>query len=235
MRMYYTYLNSRASDGKVFYIGKGKDRRAWAMNKRSKQWSRVVAKHGLLINIAARWETEEEAFSHERLLIQTFRDMGLELANHTDGGDGTSGWRHAPETIAKIKASNKGKRRSPESVANAKATRKASMQSWLQEYWTPERRKAASDAVAGERHPNFGKKRPPELCAKLSVAHKGRTNGATSKPVVCVDTGETFPSAAEAARKLLVERGAASVNSCYIAAAARGQFKTAYGLQWRLA
>ena len=36
--------------------------------------------------------------------------------------------------------------------------------------------------VSGERNPNYGKKTPPETCAKISVANKGKTKGQKRKP-----------------------------------------------------
>lgn len=234
MTQYYTYIHSRASDGKVFYVGKGKDRRAWAKNKRSKQWCRVVAKHGLLVDVVARWETEDEAFAHERLLIQTFRDMGVELANHTDGGDGTSGWRHAPETIEKIKASNKGKKRSPEAIANNRRAREQWLSVGMKELWTPERRAAASAAFSGANHPNYGNKYSEETRRLLSKSHLGQRHKVLMKPVLCVETGQVFDSGAAASR-WVKSMGNEKACSGYISAAAAGKFGTAYGYHWRSA
>ena len=39
----------------------------------------------------ANWENESEAFEHEKFLIWCFKDMGIKLANLTDGGEGASG------------------------------------------------------------------------------------------------------------------------------------------------
>ena len=49
------------------------------------------------------YDTEEEAFSHEVLLISCFRGMGYELANLTDGGDGTSGYKQTEEHKEKLR------------------------------------------------------------------------------------------------------------------------------------
>lgn len=229
----YTYTHQTA-DGRVFYVGKGKDRRAWAKNKRSVYWQRVVKKHGLQVQIAARWPTEAEAFEHEKFLIWCFRDMGAELVNFTDGGEGSSGWQHDAETVAKIKASNTGKKRSPEAVANSRTARADWLERGVHEYWTPERRQAAREAVAGDRHPNFGRKFSPELRAKLSEAHRGQVNMGRSRAVLCTETGVEFPSAAEAARWLKREVNPKAKGPT-IAATARGVYATAYGYHWRFA
>ena len=36
--------------------------------------------------------------------------------------------------------------------------------------------------ISGERNPNYGKKTPPETCAKISAANKGKTKGKKRKP-----------------------------------------------------
>jgi hypothetical protein len=88
--MFYTYIHQRADDSKVFYIGKGKDNRAW-VTKRSKHWHSVVKKHGIIVSICAYWPTEEEALEHEVILISCFKKMKHPLVNQTSGGEGTAG------------------------------------------------------------------------------------------------------------------------------------------------
>lgn len=99
--MFYTYIHMRKDDGKVFYVGKGTGGRAYQKSGRSKHWRRVVDKHGLVVEIAARWQTEPEAFDHERLLIAVLRELCAPLVNVTDGGEGTSGAKQSPEVIQK--------------------------------------------------------------------------------------------------------------------------------------
>ena len=99
--MFYTYAHAKPN-GTIFYIGKGKTKRAWDRNGRSEYWTRIVNKHGFEVQILANWKTEQEAFDHEILLISCFKDMGYELANHTDGGEGPSGMQHTDEAKLKI-------------------------------------------------------------------------------------------------------------------------------------
>ncbi len=107
--MFYTYLHLRESDGKPFYIGKGQGDRADTRRNRSEHWKRVVAKHGLKVEILARWSVEQEAFEHEKFLISCFRDMGHNLVNATDGGEGSFGRITSEETKKKISVSRLGK------------------------------------------------------------------------------------------------------------------------------
>jgi hypothetical protein len=99
---FYTYGHYRESDGRLFYIGKGTRSRAHATVGRNAHWASVVAKHGLKVEIFARWKTEQEAFEHEKFLISCFRDdLGFVLANKTDGGEGSSGLIFTPEARAR--------------------------------------------------------------------------------------------------------------------------------------
>lgn len=95
--MFYTYAHYKPEGG-LFYIGKGKRRRAYAMDGRNSHWHNIVNKYGKPhVELLASWDTEEAALDHEKLLIASFRDMGFVLANKSDGGEGTSGYKHTAE------------------------------------------------------------------------------------------------------------------------------------------
>jgi len=88
---FYTYAHS-SPKGKIFYIGKGIDDRAYSFSDRSVDWKRAVKYHnGLNIQILAYWDTEKEAFEHEKVLIDSFVYMGYPLVNLTKGGKGPYG------------------------------------------------------------------------------------------------------------------------------------------------
>ena len=91
--MFYTYAHY-TPQGRLFYIGKGQGGRAFSFYKRGEHWNNVVAKYGKPeAQILAHWGTEKEALDHEVLLISCFRDMGYDLCNKTNGGEGTSGFK----------------------------------------------------------------------------------------------------------------------------------------------
>ena len=125
MKTHYTYAHVKP-DGTIFYIGKGIGRRAYSKN-RNDYWKRIVAKYGYKVEILAHWNTEAEALSHEKLLISCIKDMGIELCNLTDGGEGTIGYKHTQEHKNKLKGNSygesawgltfKGKKHSEESKA----------------------------------------------------------------------------------------------------------------------
>lgn len=141
--MFYTYLHRRESDNKPFYIGKGQGKRAWSHKGRNTHWTRVVGKHGLKVEILAEWSCEKQAFDHEKFLIVCFRDIGFDLVNMTDGGDGASGYKHKPEHIQKISILMKGKTKENDPV------------------------------VAKRSESNTGKKISAEQIAKMSERMKG--------------------------------------------------------------
>ena len=107
--MFCTYAHY-TPQGRLFYIGKGSSElRAHRMTGRNNYWQKIVNKYGKPdVQIIAYWGGEKEAFSHEKLLISCFRDLGHKLANFTDGGDGISGYKHTPEQRQKNSLSKLG-------------------------------------------------------------------------------------------------------------------------------
>lgn len=98
---HYTYFHTRNDTGMVFYVGKGQNNRAHDLG-RNPHWNHVASKCGHTVHIAAKWETEKEAFEHEKFLILCFKGLGHKLTNMTEGGDGgnTTGgrnWMHCGE------------------------------------------------------------------------------------------------------------------------------------------
>ena len=100
MMRFYTYTHA-TPDGRVFYVGKGTGHRAFSSGKRPLAWRQMVSNHdGITIKIVQRFETEDEAFAHEKALIELYRSQGFELINATDGGRGPLGYHQSPEVRA---------------------------------------------------------------------------------------------------------------------------------------
>jgi len=106
MNDFYTYAYLR-EDRTPYYIGKGKDDRAYRKGKGQirppKDKSRIII---LKQNLS-----EEEAFQHEKYMIKVFGRKDIRtgiLYNRTDGGEGTSGAIRSEETRKKLSLSKIG-------------------------------------------------------------------------------------------------------------------------------
>lgn len=125
-RTFFVYLHRRADSGEVFYVGKGttkrgRPERAYERCGRSKWWQHVTDKHGVSVEIAAHFQTEDEAHVYERQLIAQYGRKNL--VNLTDGGEGCCGIDPSPEARAKLSAAAK-RPRSAAWVRSIRAARK---------------------------------------------------------------------------------------------------------------
>lgn len=104
MNNYYTYAYLR-EDGTPYYIGKGKDNRAF-----KEHLVKVPPKDRILFLKTGL--TEEEAFRHEIYMIAVLgrKDIGTGILwNFTDGGEGTTGRVTSTETKQKQSKAMKGR------------------------------------------------------------------------------------------------------------------------------
>jgi hypothetical protein len=118
MNKFYVYMYLR-EDGTPYYVGKGKGKRAYAIERRLKVPSedRIVFPYTNL--------TEEDAFQKEIELISKYgrKDIGTGiLRNLTDGGEGASGLVMNEETKTKIGNALRG-RKQPQWVIDEKKAR----------------------------------------------------------------------------------------------------------------
>jgi hypothetical protein len=173
---------------------------------RSERWTRTAEKHGFTPEVVAYWPTEAEAFEHEKFLILCFRDMGMTLVNHTEGGEGAPGYKQSEETKAKRNAQLRGR---PKPAATIQRMRTAQ----------------AGKVIAHTTR--------QQISATLTGRYVGAANP-NAKPVVCVETGHTF-DCMQAAAAWLQNQGNTKASFKSIHAAVSGSKKTAYGYQWRRA
>lgn len=183
---YITYAHYKPN-GDIFYIGKGTVSRAYSKQGRNIVWKRTVEKYkSFNVKILCEWPTEDEAFQHEILLIDCFRDMGIQLVNIAKGGMGSSGFRHTEE-FKKNKAKHL-KLNNP--MANPEL-RKKQLQALKEAMIRPEVKE---------------KQKKARLGIKLSKAHvESLRNCHPMRP--CIINGIEYKSLMEASRSLGVRHG----------------------------
>lgn len=80
-------------------------------NEHKRNWIRKMIAEGLRPQIVQLWETSDvDILSQaECFWIKYFRQMGCNLTNATDGGEGSTGYRHSEEEKKRISKRQKGK------------------------------------------------------------------------------------------------------------------------------
>lgn len=125
MKIYGAYVHARP-DGRIFYVGKGMERRARNLrcDLRNGHHANIVAKHGSA-NIAVGFipcSSESIALELEKGLIKCLRRSGVQLVNKTDGGEGSSGYIHTDESRAKLRYTSSRTMSNPENRERIAAT-----------------------------------------------------------------------------------------------------------------
>lgn len=157
---FYIYLYYEPTFALPFYVGKGKDDRAWqhlqpSCWKLTPFYNKVksLIDQGIQpeIEIIDQNLLESEAFALEKVYIQHWGHIpNGPLLNVTDGGDGISGHQHTEETRALIRAKRQ-----------------------LQEPWNPEQRQQIRERMLGNSYA-LGIKHSAEARLAKSIRQKGR-------------------------------------------------------------
>ena len=213
--MFYTYAHYKP-DNSVFYIGKGHGRRAWSKEYHNNHWNNIVAKHpGYKIEILAQWKTEDEAFSHEVFLIDTFRSMGIKLTNVTNGGAGVVGYKHTPESIQKRLDAMQGFSHSEETKSKMREAHLGEKNHFFGRIHSEETKSRISETKkAKPSKPWLGKPRSEETKKKIAqslIGKTGRKHTEEAKRKISIArTGKKGHSPSEETRKKLSESAKAS-------------------------
>ena len=250
---FFVYIHKRATDEKIFYVGKGcryRHKSKWA---RSDHWHNIVNKYGYTIEIVKNGLSEQEAFELEIELIEKYKHHGL--CNRTTGGEGASGTIVSDETKAKLKVqrwtqewrinlSEKAKERfSDDNFRKAHAERiKKQMQD-------PVIQKKISDALKEKfksplerellrqrtkkffENPKARERARQKALARFDTPEK-RAAHVQAKAVLCVETGIVFGTGTLAA-EWVCSQGKYEGDHSSIAKVCRGIKPQAYGYTWR--
>ena len=197
----YAYLRSKDSEtakaGAIYYFGKGRDDRAYAKHGRVK-----VPKDRANIIFISENLSEEDAHILEIKMIKQYGrvDLGTgTLRNLTEGGEGSTGYKHSEEVIQQMKISRSGEN-SSRGMLGKKQTEETKIKRGVyrtgKEHYSygkhpsnesrqkmsesqtgrkdsPETKANKSIAKAGENHPMFGKSHTEESNQKNRDAHLG--------------------------------------------------------------
>lgn len=174
----YVYLHIKLTNGEPFYVGKGKDNRAFDKRQRSKWWNNIVNKYGYDIIFIEKGLTNDEAIEREIYWIDRIgrkdKNKGP-LVNMTDGGEGFRG-KHTEESKKKISINNargfSGKSHSDESkkkiseknIGNSNANDNKKTEAGL---------KKISETSKGNTYMK-GKTHSDEVKNKISESRKGK-------------------------------------------------------------
>jgi hypothetical protein len=208
IRIYYVYKHLTADTGELFYIGKGKYKRAYDTScGRNRKWKNIVNKHGFVVEFIKENLTEEEALNLEKEEIATHHPR----ANLSTGGrGGATGYKHTEESLKRRSATQSRLKSTPEARLK-NSIRQKEVQN------RPEVKEAARlgkalfwEKLAKGEIPNpwIGRIITQETRKKLSERFKGekayyyRKITPIAKSVTNLNTGETFPSITAAAKSL---------------------------------
>lgn len=196
MNDFYTYAYLR-ENRTPYYIGKGKDKRAYQREKTDikppKDKSRIL--------ILKKNLTEDRAFRHEIYMISVFgrKDLGTGiLHNRTDGGEGCSGRKCTEESKIKISESNKGKKRSEETKRKVSESKKGEKRSEefkrnLSKFWkgrslSEEHKRKISKAKKGKTYSEEAKRKMSEYSKNRSEEHRRKISEANKGKIVSEET-----------------------------------------------
>lgn len=209
--MAYVYRHIRLDKNEPFYIGIGSDstfHRANTKHGRNKIWKDIVAKTDYEVEILFNDLLWEDACKKEIefvLLYGKIVSYTGTLANLTNGGDGTIGYKHPPESkvhLPKI-MSEDTKRKISEACKNPSAEIRAKISH------AGRGRIVSQETRNKKAEKHRGRKNTEETKVKMSESAKNRSAEynrnlslfhPNKKEVINTETGEKFHSIAEAAR-----------------------------------
>jgi len=181
--MFYVYEHWRLDRDECFYVGKGRAGRAYKMSNRNRHHQAICAKvtregFAIEVKIVSCGLSERESFDLEIKRIAFWRDIGVDLANATLGGDGVTGLTHSDKSKEKMSSAKRGRVLSEETRKNMSISQMAISEkksSKIKELWKSEEyRKRMSDA-------HKGKTLSASARAKVGAASRGKPRSEETK------------------------------------------------------
>lgn len=177
VKEFYVYAHIIEETEEIFYIGKGKDNRAWRISGRNQYWNNITNKYKFKVDILYTSTSEFDAYKKEIELIEIYKPK----ANLSTGGEGGfNGISPSEKTRKLISEKLKGHFQSQEIIEKRKKTR----------------------ALNNDNKPSplKGKKLTEEHRRKISENQKGQHRPTKCKQVICLETGQIFRNLIEAAK-----------------------------------
>jgi hypothetical protein len=114
----YIGKTSKAPEERLHYHIKGSKHKRCHREK----WISMLIEMGLQPQLQIIDVVEGNGSQAEMDLIKKYREMGCDLTNATDGGDGSPGYKHTEESRAKIREKRKNQKFSKESIEKRAAS-----------------------------------------------------------------------------------------------------------------
>ncbi len=168
--IFYVYEHWRPDRDECFYVGKGHGKRANDMKKARNRFHKFIqaklSKMGLMVEVRiVRGELDEaEALALEVERIAFWRANGTDIANLTDGGEGTSGFVPSLELRQLWSEQRKGKK------LNLTPEQRQRMSEHARRITRPAGWKKSPESVEKTRQANLGKVRSEETRARIKAA-----------------------------------------------------------------
>lgn len=202
-------------------------------------WIRKLTSLGLKPEIILLEENINSDWSKIEIdYIKKYKELGCNLTNSTEGGEGQHGRLMSDETKAKISIANKGKVRDIETrkrISNARTgivlseeTKNKISESKKGCTHTLESNLKRSEKMKGDKNHFYGKKHSKDVLSKISSVNKGNSNRSKKVKQIDIVTGEVikiWDSSRLAANEL-------GINYKGISKVCNGNKKTYKGYKW---
>lgn len=215
----YFYINKINGKGYIGQTVDFKNRHRTHVQKSSNKYpiDKAINKHGIdnfEVYIIVEDRTIEELNSIEQELIKKYNtSINQNGYNIREGGNNS---RMSESTKAKLSNSKKGKAMSEEQKQLFSEMFSGERNPFYGKQHTEETKKRLSEARKGQPSPRKGVKLSTETKEKLSLARKGKYrdgDNPSAKAVICVNTGEVFPTIKQASEWCGIGR-ASIIQSC---------------------